>query len=120
MLSKIFGKKLERKFDNKSVQTRIREFFQKSHTGLIMIETDGLNFLNLVKREAMYQSEVEASKNSTAEDNYDSDIYNIETQEDPQPVSTHPTEDQSESDPKARAKNFYSIKKIFKDNDIDP
>jgi hypothetical protein len=91
MLSKIFGKKLERKFDNKSVQARIREFFQKSHTGLIMIETDGLNFLNLVRREAIYQSEVEASKNFPTEGNYDSDIYNIETQEDPQPVSTNPT-----------------------------
>lgn len=120
MLSKIFGKKLERKFDNKSVQTRIREFFQKSHSGLIMIETDGLNFLNLVKREAMYQIEVEDYKNFNSAGNYDSDIYNIETQEDPQPAGRYPAEDPEETDPKARAKNFYSIKKIFKDNDIDP
>jgi hypothetical protein len=108
MLSKIFGKKLERKFDNKSVQTRIREFFQKSHSGLIMIET------------AMYQIEIEDSKNFNSAGNYDSDIYNIETQEDPQPADRNPAEDPEETDPKARAKNFYSIKKIFKDNDIDP
>lgn len=128
-LNKIFGKRVENKFDNKNLQARIREYFSKFHTGAI-IETDGLSFLHVVRKEAKHHinnygtmdsesycssSQIKKFDLTNHQESNEDNIYNIECED----TGAFETINE-EIHPQERARNFYNINKIFKQDGINP
>ena len=53
LLIKIFGRKIENKYNGKTIQSRIREYFSHLQSTFVT-ETNGLEFLLIVKKESKY------------------------------------------------------------------